>query len=133
MNAPGKVMLKTASIIYIVIGGLLALVALISFFVAGISDAFGPLASFGALGGAVIGVVLLIAAAVDLVVGIIGVKNTTKSTFFIVFGFILGGLTLLSMINGFNPWLLLGLVLPVLFVVGGFMNKNAAAPAPAAE
>lgn len=132
MNAPGKGILKVASILYIVFGGLWALLAIIGFFAAGfIADFFGPFAAFGAIGGIFVGLVFLIAAAVNLVVGIIGVKNPTKSIFFIVFGFILGALTLISLISSFSIWLLLGLVLPVLLIVGGFMNKNASTPAPA--
>lgn len=133
MNAPGKGILKVASILYIVFGGLWAVVAIIGFFAAGfIADIFGPLAVFGTIGSIFVGIVFLIAAAVNLVVGIIGVKNPTKSVFFIVFGFILGALAVISIVFAFNIWLLLGLVLPVLFVVGGFMNKGATAPVAAA-
>jgi len=94
-------------------------------------DLFG---GFGALLGGALFVIFLILAAVDLVIGIIGVKqcgDPSKALFFIIVGFILGGLTLISLIVAFSVWNLLGLVMPVLYIVGGFMNKKAAT-APAA-
>ncbi len=137
MNAPGKGILKVVSILYIVFGGLFALLALLSLFL-------GPLLGsllgsfFGAIGG-VAGIVLffifLFIAAVDLVAGIIGVRQSgdpSKALFFIIFGFILGGLSLISFITNFEIGNLIGLVMPVLFIVGGFMNKNAAQQPPVA-
>lgn len=128
MNAPGKGILKVVSILYIVFGGFWALLALIGFFAGGlIANLIGGM-GFGFLGAAtgfLLGFAMLIPAAVNLIVGIIGVKDPTKSTFFIVFGFILGGLTLLGMIPSFSFGGLLGLAMPVLLIVGGFMNKNA--------
>lgn len=128
MNAPGKGILKVVSILYIVFGGLWALLAIIGFFAAGligsILGGFG-FGMFGAAAGFLAGFALLIPAAVNLIVGIIGVKDPTKSTFFIVSGFILGGLTLIGMIPSFSFGGLLGLAMPVLLIVGGFMNKNA--------
>lgn len=133
MNAPGNGILKVTSILYIVFGGIFALLAVLSLFL-------GPLLGsllgsfFGAIGGLagfVIFLVLIFIAAVDLVVGIIGVKQSgdpSKALFFIIFGFILGGLALISFITNFEIGNLIGLVLPVLLIVGGFMNRNAAQP-----
>jgi len=133
MNAPGKGMLKVVSILYIVFGGIVALLAILSLFMGSIIvSLFGNF--FGAVGGmvgVVIFIVLLIVAAVDLVADIVGVKqcgDPSKALFFIIFGFILGGLSLISLISSFSVWGLVELVMPVLFVVGGFMNKNATAP-----
>lgn len=135
MNSPGKGILKVVSILYIVFGGLWVLLAIIGFAAAGLLAELGPLTALGALGGAVAGVILgvifLIAAAINLVVGIIGVKDPTKSIFFIVFGFILGAFALINMISAFSFWSILGLAMPVLLIVGGFMNKNAPAPVEA--
>lgn len=135
MNAPGKGILKVVSILYIVFGGLWVLLAIIGFAATSLLAELGPLAALGALGaaaaGIIVGIIFLIAAAVNLVVGIIGVKDPTKSTFFIVFGFILGAFALINMFSAFNFWSILGLAMPVLLIVGGFMNKNAAVPAEA--
>ena len=138
MNAPGKTMLKVVSILYIIFGACCALLMLLSL-------AFGPvLASFvgslfgsigGAMGGmfgAVFGTIIffffLIPAAVDLTIGIIGLKqcgDPSRALFFIISGFILAGLSLIGM-GAFSVFGLLGLPMPILYIVGGFMNKNAA-------
>ena len=137
MNAPGQTLLKVVSILYIIFGALFALVALLSLFLGSLLTSFvtSLVGDYGALVGGAVGIVLfivfLIIAAVDLVAGIIGVKqcgNPSKATFFIVFGFILGGLSLISFITNFQIGNLIGMVMPVLFIVGGFMNKNAAKP-----
>jgi len=131
MNAPGKTMLKVVSIIYIVIGAICALLMILSLFLGSLlaslaNNIFGALG--GILGGALF-IVFLIPAAADLIVGIIGVKfcgDPSKASFFIVVGFIMGGLMLISLFGAFSIWNLLGLVLPILYIVGGFMNRNAA-------
>lgn len=125
MEAQGKGMLKVASILYIVSGGLLVLLSLI---LLAFSSLFADL-SYGifAILGSYIVIVLLIAAAVDLVIGIVGVKQSadpSKAMFFIVTGIVLGVLGLISLISAFSFVSLIGLVLPVLFIVGGFQNKN---------
>ena len=135
MNAPGQTLLKVVSILYIIFGALFALVALLSLFLGSLLTSFvsSIVGDYGALLGGAVGFVLfivfLIIAAVDLVAGIIGVKqcgDPSKAMFFIVFGFILGGLSLISFITNFQIGNLIGMIMPVLFIVGGFMNKNAA-------
>jgi hypothetical protein len=131
MNAPGKGILKVTSILYIIFGSLLALVALLSLVLGPVvASVFGGF--FGAIGG-MVGIVLfivfLILAAIDLVAGIIGIKqcgDPSKALFFIIFGFIVGGLTFISLITDFSVGNIVGLVMPVLFIVGGFLNKKAA-------
>jgi Ca2+/Na+ antiporter len=59
-----------------------------------------------------------------------GIKKSgdpSKAMFFIVTGIILCVLTLVSMIMNFQVTSLIGFVLPVLYIVGGAMNKKAAA------
>ena len=78
-------------------------------------------------------VLLLIGAVVELIAGIVGVKNAAKpekAGVCIVFGIIVFGLSLLGNImnligeSGFNfSSLLLGLLLPALYLVGAFQNK----------
>ena len=137
MNAPGKTLLKVVSILYIIFGSLFALAALLSLFLGSMLGALvsGFFGDYSALLGGAIGVVLfivfLILAAIDLVVGIIGIKqcgDPSKATFYIVFGFILGGLSLISFLTNFMVGNLIGVILPVLLIVGGFMNKKAAKP-----
>jgi len=130
MNAPGKTMLKVVSIIYIVIGAICTLLMILSLFLGSLlaslaGDFFGAL---GAIFGGALFVIFLIPAAVDLVIGIIGLRlcdDPSKALFFIVVGFIMGGLALISLIIAFSIWNLIGLVLPVLYIVGGFRNKKA--------
>ena len=131
MNAPGKGMLKVVSILYIILGGIFALMMVLSLFLAATVSAWmgGILGGLGAMAGGLLFVVLLIPATVDLVIGIIGVKNAdepSRAGFFIVAGFILAGLTLISLIFSFSTWGLVMFVLPVLFIFGGYMNRNAA-------
>ena len=137
MNAPGKTLLKVVSILYIIFGALFALAALLSLFLGSLIGSFvsGFFGDYSALLGGAIGIVLfivfLILAAIDLVAGIVGIKqcgDPSKSMFFIVFGFILGGLSLISFITNFQVGNLIGIIMPALFVVGGFLNKNAAKP-----
>ena len=137
MNAPGKTLLKVVSILYIIFGALFALAALLSLFLGSLLASFvaGFVGDYGALLGGAVGIVLfivfLIIAAIDLVAGIVGVKqcgDPSKATFYIVFGFILGGLSLISFITNFQIGNLIGLIMPVLFIVGGFLNKNASQP-----
>jgi len=131
MNAPGKTMLKVVSIIYIVIGAICALLMILSLFLGSLlaslaNNIFGALG--GILGGALF-IVFLIPAAADLIVGIIGVKfcgDPSKASFFIVVGFIMGGLMLISLFSAFSVWNLISLVLPVLYIIGGYRNKKAA-------
>ncbi len=129
MNAPGSGLLKVISILYIVFGAIFAVFMLLSLALGPvISDLTeGLLGGFGAILGGILFVVFLIPAAVDLVIGIIGVKKAGEpaaALFFIVVGIVLAALTLVGLIMSFSIWSLLGLVMPALFIVGGFMNKN---------
>lgn len=128
MNAPGKGILKVVSILYIVFGGIWALFMILSLFLgSAIAGMLGGM--IGGWVGGVLFVIFLIAAAVNLVIGIIGSKKAddpTRALFFIVVGIILAILTLISLISDFSIWNLLGLVMPILFIVGGVQNRNAA-------
>lgn len=129
MNAPGKSILRIVSILYIVFGGIFALMMLLSlFFSAGLATLVeGMLGTLGTWIGGLLFVAFLIPAAVDLIIGILGVKyadEPSKTSFFIVIGIILSVLTLISLISSFTVWSLIMLVMPVLYIVGGYMNKN---------
>ncbi len=130
MNAPGSGLLKVISILYIIFGAIFAVFMLLSLALGSvIADlAEGFIGGLGAIVGGVLFLVFLIPAAADLVIGIIGVKKAddqSAATFFIVVGIVLTALTLIGLILSFSALSLLGLVMPVLFIVGGYMNKNA--------
>lgn len=133
MNAPGKGLLKVVSILFI-IGG--ALVTLLSIFAV-----FGSIALAAYVGGpagilVVASIVSLIVGVLELILGIIGLKkcgDPAQSGFFIVTGIILCVLALISLIlsiagGSFSVGGLIGFVLPILYIVGGNMNKKASAP-----
>ena len=132
MNAPGKSLLKTVSILYIIIGAFFAVLMLLSLAIGPTLMGLGLgslLGIFGGIVGGVLFIVFLIPAAVNLIIGIMGVRrsgNPNNANFFIGVGSILGALTLFSLFGAVTLWNLLGLVMPVLFIVGGSMNKKAA-------
>lgn len=131
MNAPGSGLLKVISILYIIFGAIFAVLMLLSLALGPVISNLteGVLGGYASILGGILFVVFLIPAAVDLVIGIIGVKKAgepSAALFFIVIGIVLAALTLLGMFtSGISIASLLGLVMPVLFIVGGFMNKNA--------
>lgn len=125
MNAPGKGMLKVVSILFIVFGAIATLVSLIGLFGSAVLAA----ATYRLAGILVVAMVIaLISSVLELIVGIIGLKrceDPAQSGFFIVTGIILCALMLISLIMSFSFMSLIGFVLPILFIVGGMMNKNA--------
>ena len=139
MNAPGKGLLKTVSILFIIFGAIATIIALIA--VVGSAALTAMAGEVGAaLGGILLlaMILLLIASALMLVIGIIGVgkrsNDPTKAGFYIVTGIILAALELVSLIlgatNGSFQWTgLVGFVLPILYIVGGSMNKKVLTPA----
>lgn len=131
MNAC-KGILKTVSILYIIFGAFFAVLMVLSIAIGptlislGLGNMLGVL---GSLVGGVLFVVFLIPAAVNLFIGIMGVKrsgNPNKANFFIVIGIILGALTLFSLFGALTIWNMLGLAMPVLYILGGIMNKRVA-------
>ena len=133
MNAPGKGILKIVSIMYIIFGSIFALMMLLSLFLGSLlaSWAGSLLGAFSAIVGGLLFVIFLIPAAVDLIVGIIGFKNSdipSKAQYFIVTGIVLTALTLVLLMFSFTIWGVIMFAMPVLYIVGGYMNKNAAPP-----
>lgn len=132
MNAPGKGMLKVVSILFIVFGAIAVVISLIAVLGSAVLTAYT-----GGLGGIfLIGTILmLIVSALDLVLGIIGIKkcgDPSQAGYFIVTGIVLCALSLVSLImsiasTGFDVTSFVGFVLPILYIVGGNMNKKAAA------
>jgi hypothetical protein len=146
MEAPGKGMLKVVSILFIIFGAIGVVASIIS--VVGVAAASSLVAQMGdeaqavmnaAMGavGPIIIVGLIIAIVgclLELILGIVGLKkcgDASQANFFIVCGIILCALQLVSMIMSFSVISLVGFVLPILYIVGGSMNKKVTA-APAA-
>ena len=131
MDTPGKIMLKIVSIIYIIFGAVFALMMILSLFLGSVLAGLleNTLGALGALVSGMLFVAFLIPAAVDLVIGILGVKyadDPDKSKFFIVVGIVLTALTLLGNVFSFTVAGLIMFVMPVLYIVGGYLNRNAA-------
>ena len=134
----GSKMLKVTGILMIIGGALALVIALIA--VIGIAAAASLAA--GALGGGIIALAVIasilarLGGGIELVAGILGVKNwnqPAKAQSCIVFGAIIIALSVLSNIlnlasgSEFNLFsLLLGLVLPVLYLIGAVQLKNMA-------
>ncbi|MGI6174762.1 MAG: hypothetical protein ACOYJC_01100 [Christensenellales bacterium] len=130
--------LKVTGILMIIAGGLGIIFGIIA--VLGVSllvAALGAEASLGLLTFAAI--LSLVSAAISLVAGILGVANAAKpekATVCIVFGILTAVLSVLGNIlttaggGDFSVLnLILGLVLPVLYLIGAFQNKQRAAAA----
>jgi hypothetical protein len=80
-------------------------------------------------------IILLVGSVLELVIGIIGVGkrsgDPSKAGFYIVTGIILCIINLIGLVigivNGEFQWTgLIGFVLPILYIIGGAMNKKAA-------
>lgn len=137
MNAPGKGLLKTVSILFIIFGAIATILSLFgvlgSAVLASVAGEFGA----GAVGGLlmIVTILVLVVSVLELVLGIVGLKkcgDPAQAQYFIVTGIILCVLALASLImsileSSFNFMSLIGFVLPVLYIVGGSMNKKVAA------
>ena len=129
----GKQFLKVTGILMIIGGGLGIIFSLIA--IAGVA----ALAYLGADMGALIfsSVLAIVGAVIELVAGILGVKNCDKpekANTCIVMGALVAVLTVVSMIvnavagGSFSVLsLVTGLVLPGLYIAGAVMNKKPAA------
>lgn len=135
-NAKGKGLLKVVGILLIIWGAIRVVIGLIAF--VGIAAA-GTLANSGALDAAdaallseeavIIGAIsVLICGVLELITGIIGVinaKKPEKAMICIIFGVIIIICNIISSILDFSLLgLIMVLVLPVLFLIGGILNKK---------
>jgi hypothetical protein len=140
MKAPGKGILQVTSVLFIVFGAIATLFSLIALIgsaaltsLAGqVEGASGLVAAAGSML-LIASLILIFSSVLEIVIGILGLKkcaNPAQANFFIVTGIVLCVITLVSMIMSFSVLSLIGFVLPILYIVGGFQNKNAnAAPA----
>ena len=117
MKYNGKLLLKAISIIFIVFGVIAAIVSIIALI---------NLSGVGTIW--VVGtVLLLISSLIELIIGIVGLKKSddpSEASFFIVTGFILGIMMLISLVMSFSVWNLIGFALPVLYIIGGYMLRK---------
>lgn len=135
MENQSNVLLKVSGILMI-IGGILGIIlGIIAVLGVGVFvAAAGKGANLGILMTA--SILVLISMIFTLIAGIVGVKNAAnpeKANTCIMYGFIIVGFTLLGNIlsvvggNSFNfTGLLIGLVLPAIYLVGAFQNKKLA-------
>ncbi|MDR2670880.1 MAG: hypothetical protein LBC26_04075 [Oscillospiraceae bacterium] len=121
----GRKFLRVTGILMIIGGALSLLLGFIALFGSLVVDLLG---GSGLLVAATI--LILIGGAVELVAGIFGVlyaERPDKAQTCIVMGIIVTALSLVSNVLNFSVQsLVLGLVLPVLYLVGAFKNKQAA-------
>jgi hypothetical protein len=118
MRDSGKTLLKVISILFIVFGAIATIFSII-----GLISLSGTILVIATI-------ILLIGSLIELVIGIIGYKKSSDpsdANFFMVTGFALGIIMLISMVMGFSAWSLIGFALPVLYIIGGYMIKRAPA------
>jgi hypothetical protein len=127
--------LKVTGILMIISGGISIIVSIVA--VLGVGVLAAALGGDGSLTLLMLAAVLaLVSAGISLVAGILGVKNAAKpekAMVCIVFGILTAALSVLGNVltvaGGGNfsiPNLLLGLVIPVLYLIGAFQNKQRA-------
>ena len=127
--------LKVTGILMIISGGISIIVSIVA--VLGVGVLAAALGGDGSLTLLMLAAVLaLVSAGISLVAGILGVKNAVKpekAMVCIVFGILTAALSVLGNVltvaGGGNfsiPNLLLGLVIPVLYLIGAFQNKQRA-------
>ncbi len=132
MDVPGKKILWLASVLFIVIGAVMTLLALVAVLVSALftSIAGGFAWPAGTAAGGVLvvaSVVFFVSSVLQLVSGILGVKKSgdpSHTNFFIINGSVLCALMLLSLCLSFRITAVFGLVLGIMYIVGGVMNQN---------
>lgn len=130
MEKKSNKFLKVTGILMIIGGGLGIILGIIAVGVVGVAMAIGEASGLTMFGS----ILVLVSAVVSLIAGIIGVKNASKpekAQTCIVFGILTAVFAVLgsalSMAGGssFNfTSFLIGLVLPVLYLIGAYQNKS---------
>lgn len=139
-NAKGRGFLKAIGIL-LIIGGIIGVVSGVLAYVS--SNAIESLVDSGTLDSTVATAVLtgstlmlycifaLVSGILEFIAGILGVKyanSPEKAMICIVFGIILIILTIISNFIDFSLLsIIIGLVLPVLYLIGGILNKKSVA------
>ena len=134
-HAPGKGFLKVSGILMIIFAAFGVLMGILVMVGGGLAGSLTSGTELDSVGGAVgglvmiLGLVTLIGAVFNLVMGILGVKYSDKpekaQTCFIL-AIIAIAIQIVSAILGGAIWtLIIGLILPVLYLIGAIKNKNA--------
>lgn len=122
--AQGRGILKVVSILFMVWGAIAIILSIIAI----VGAAAVTVVTLGWAGFVLVAaVIVLIASVIQLVIGILGLKKSedpSQANFFIVTGIVLCVLQFIGMIMHFTVTGLIGFVLPILFIVGGYMNRN---------
>lgn len=121
MHTPAKTLLKVVSVLFIIFGAIAAVISAVGL-------AGGALIG-GVVGGVIVAatVVLLILSLLEFIIGIMGLGRSgdpERAGFFVVSGAILCVIALISLMLSFQVTSLIGFVLPVLYIIGGRMNKR---------
>jgi len=134
LKAPGSGLLKVSSVIYIIWGGIFTVLYLLALLGVGALTAIigGVSTGVAAVTGGVLGFMVILSLAghvITFIIGILGMKKADdpgQANFFIVTGFIIGIIQLIALISSFGFITFIALILSLLYIIGGFMNKNAA-------
>lgn len=116
----GKMFLKIVSVIFVIFGVVAAVDAIIEL----VKSQGAGTSRFTAL------IAQLLSSLIELIIGFMGFKKSDDNSqggFFIAAGYALGVLMLFSMILSFSAWNLIGFLLPVMYIVGGYMMRVARA------
>ena len=128
MHAPGKTLLKVVSVLFIIFGSIATIVSILGL----LGGSLVPGVAGGLMTAAM--VIALILSIFELILGIVGLRRSEdpeNANFFMVSGVVLCVVALVSMMLSFQVTSLIGFVLPILFIIGGAMSKNAARQSPA--
>ncbi len=114
----GKFLLKTISVLMMVFGLIVAIYAILYIITPEDVDNWS-----GAM------ILLIITCLLEFILGIIGFRSSDdpgRSSFFWVTGIVAVILAIISMAMAVTQWTVVSLVLPVFYVIGGYLLKKAA-------
>ncbi len=120
MKDNGKLLLKIVSAVLMIFG---VITAIVTFFAL-----IGPAGA--GTGWLISMIILLLAGVAEVITGFMGLKKSddrSQANFFIITGFLLAILDLVSMISYFTVWGLIGFILAALYITGGYMLKSSKA------
>jgi hypothetical protein len=124
-KAPGKGLLRVSSILMVILSSLVLVLALIGIIAAGTIG--GIIIAAASTFVVIFAFLPTIAVFITGVLGIAYAGKPEKATVCLVFGIVVVILTLISIFtSGFTWGHLVGLILPVLYVIGAARNKQAA-------
>ena len=128
MYAPAKVLLKVVSVLLIIFGSIASVASIIGLVGGSLAPGMGGDFIVAAM------IVSLVLSIFELVLGIVGLRrseNPEHANFFMISGVALCVVALISMILSFQVTSLIGFVLPILYIIGGAMQKNTPRQSPA--